>query len=169
MMNLALWLKDNNFKVDQVQNFYPSPMASASTMFATERNPLKPIKASNSEPLFSAKTKDQRALHKAFLRYHDPEGWPILRAALLKMGKAHLIGRGPKHLVPPESGREKDARRMGKKYVAPNSGRPKKSFSAKTQHTGLPTVPSDGQSKKGGRPAAKTPGSGRPPVKHKKR
>lgn len=140
MLNLALWLKENNFKVDQVQNFYPSPMATASTMFATERNPLKPIKAKNHEPVFAAKTKEQRALHKAFLRYHDADSWPLLRKALKKMGKAHLIGRGPKHLVPPESGREKDARREGKKFVPKNTGA-KKSFTAKTQHNGLPHMP----------------------------
>jgi uncharacterized radical SAM protein YgiQ len=140
MLNLALWLKENNFKVDQVQNFYPSPMATASTMFATERNPLKPIKAKNHEPVLAAKTKEQRSLHKAFLRYHDPESWPLLRKALKKMGKTHLIGRGVKHLVPPESGREKDARRDGKKFV-PKNGRGQKSFVAKTQHNGLPHMP----------------------------
>jgi uncharacterized radical SAM protein YgiQ len=146
MMNLALWLKENNFKIDQVQNFYPSPMATASTMYATERNPLKPIKAKNTEPVFAAKNKEQRALHKAFLRYHDPESWPLLRTALKKMGKAHLIGRGPAHLVPPETGREMDARRANKKYVPPNKsgrGAPKKPLTARTQHTGLPYTPSD--------------------------
>lgn len=141
MLNLALWLKENNFKVDQVQNFYPSPMATASTMYATDRNPLKPIKSKNHEPVFSAKSKEQRSLHKAFLRYHDPESWPLLRKALKKMGKAHLIGRGPKHLVPPESGREKDARRAGKKFVDKSAGG--KSFVAKTQHNGLPTTPNN--------------------------
>lgn len=141
MMNLALWLKENDFKVDQVQNFYPSPMATASTMFYTERNPLKPVKRENTDHVFTAKTKDQRALHKAFLRYHDPESWPLLRKALKKMGKAHLIGRGPKHLVPPESGREKDARRAGKKYVPEKAFGKKKPFHARTQHTGLPTNP----------------------------
>ena len=146
MMNLALWLKENNFKIDQVQNFYPSPMATASTMYATERNPLKPIKAKNTEPVFAAKNKEQRALHKAFLRYHDPESWPLLRTALKKMGKANLIGRGPAHLVPPETGREKDARRANKKYVPPNKpGRlgHKKPLNARTQHTGLPYNPSE--------------------------
>mgnify|MGYP000027895375 CR=1 FL=1 len=142
MLNLALWLKENNFKIDQVQNFYPSPMATASTMYATERNPLKPVKAVNAEPVFAAKNKEQRALHKAFLRYHDPESWPLLRVALKKMGKTHLIGRGAVHLVPAETGREKDARRSNKKFVPNNNGRNKKSFHAKTQHTGLPTNPS---------------------------
>jgi len=141
MLNLALWLKENSFKIDQVQNFYPSPMATASTMYATGRNPLKPVKAKNIDPVFAAKNKEQRALHKAFLRYHDPESWPLLRKALTKMGKSHLIGRGAVHLVPPETGREKDARRANKKFVPKNNFGNKKSFHAKTQHTGLPKNP----------------------------
>ena len=42
----------------------------------------------------------QRKLHKAFLRYHDPENWPLLREALKAMGRADLIGNGKKHLIP---------------------------------------------------------------------
>jgi hypothetical protein len=42
----------------------------------------------------------QRRLHKAFLRYHDPANWPLLREALKKMGRADLIGNGKRHLVP---------------------------------------------------------------------
>jgi hypothetical protein len=46
-----------------------------------------------------------RRLHKAFLRYHDPANWPLLRAALRRMGRGDLIGPGPDHLIPPEGGR----------------------------------------------------------------
>jgi len=130
MMHLALWLKQNKFRVDQVQNFYPSPMASATTMFKTGLNPLKPVRRSKNDVVFSAKTKEQRRLHKAFLRYHDPENWPMLRVALKKMGQIKLIGRGKMHLVPPESGREMAAKR----------GKPTWQ-TARTQHTGLPTNP----------------------------
>ncbi|AJQ92993.1 YgiQ family radical SAM protein [Gynuella sunshinyii] len=137
MMNLALWLKQNKFRVDQVQNFYPSPMATASTMYITEMNPLKPVKSAGNEFVFSAKTKEQRRLHKAFLRYHDPENWPVLRQALKRMGKAHLIGRGKMHLVPPESGREKDRLRQQTKRTGYQH--------ARTQHTGLPHNPKSRQ------------------------
>lgn len=101
MLNLALWLKENNFKLDQVQNFYPSPMANATTMFHSERNPIHKI-TRNSEQVNVVKGERHRRLHRAFLRYHDPANWPMLREALKNMGKAHLIGNGPKHLVPPE-------------------------------------------------------------------
>ena len=121
MMNLSLWLKQNGFRVDQVQNFYPSPMASATTMYYTEQNPLKPLRRSNSEKVFSAKNKEQRTLHKAFLRYHDPENWPILRKALRRMGRADLIGNGKEYLVPGESRREREIIRRQTRKQAPKA------------------------------------------------
>jgi len=99
MLNLALWLKKNGFRADQVQAFLPSPMALATAMWHSGRNPLKKI-TRGSEKVFSPKGRRQRRLHKAFLRYHDPENWPILREALQNMGRADLIGNGKKHLVP---------------------------------------------------------------------
>ena len=50
--------------------------------------------------MFSAKGLRQRRLHKAFLRYHDPENWPLLREALRAMGRADLIGPGKHQLIP---------------------------------------------------------------------
>ncbi|PIS19571.1 MAG: YgiQ family radical SAM protein [Zetaproteobacteria bacterium CG12_big_fil_rev_8_21_14_0_65_55_1124] len=99
MLNLALWLKHNHFKPDQVQAFLPSPMATASAMYHSGRNPLRRI-GRNSELVFTPKRKKQRELHKAFLRYHDPANWPLLREALKKMGRSELIGSGNQCLVP---------------------------------------------------------------------
>ena len=121
MMSLSLWLKNNGFRVDQVQNFYPSPMASATTMYYTEKNPLKPLGRNNDEKIFSAKSKEQRTLHKAFLRYHDPENWPMLRKALRRMGRADLIGSGDAFLVPAESRREKEMKKREAKKIRPQS------------------------------------------------
>ena len=104
MINLALWLKANDFKLDQVQNFYPSPLATATTMFYSEVDPLHKV-TYKSEPLFVAKGERRRRLHKAILRYHDPAGWPMIRQALQDLGLSRLIGTGAQHLVPPE-GRE---------------------------------------------------------------
>ncbi|MCZ6579332.1 MAG: YgiQ family radical SAM protein, partial [Gammaproteobacteria bacterium] len=86
MMNLALWLKQNGFKADQVQNFYPSPMATATAMYHTGKNPLKRVKR-DSEQVTTPKGDRRRRLHKAFLRYHDPDNWPMLREALKAMGR----------------------------------------------------------------------------------
>ncbi|GLS02915.1 UPF0313 protein [Chitiniphilus shinanonensis] len=106
MLNLALWLKKNNFKPDQVQAFTPTPMALATTMWHTGRNPLKKL-ARTSEKVRIVKDAKQRKLHKAFLRYHDPDNWPTLREGLIAMGRADLIGNSPNHLVPPQQPGEK--------------------------------------------------------------
>ncbi|MBS4096022.1 MAG: YgiQ family radical SAM protein [Sulfuricella sp.] len=99
MLELALWLKHNGFRLDQVQTFLPTPMALASTMYHSHRNPLKKVTRSSEEVAVPLGGRTRR-LHKAFLRYHDPENWPLLREALKNMGRADLIGNGKKHLVP---------------------------------------------------------------------
>jgi len=99
MMNLAIWLKKNDFRADQVQTFIPSPMATASAMYYSGKNPLKRVTHS-SEDLVVAKNLKVRRLHKAFLRYHDPRNWPMLREALKELGRADLIGNGKRHLIP---------------------------------------------------------------------
>ncbi|MEY4592521.1 MAG: hypothetical protein RIR18_1416 [Pseudomonadota bacterium] len=99
MMNLALWLKRNSFRLDQVQTYLPTPMALATTMWHSERNPLKRV-SKDSEKVAVVRAGRQRKLHKAFLRYHDAENWPLLREALKEMGRADLIGNGKKHLIP---------------------------------------------------------------------
>jgi uncharacterized radical SAM protein YgiQ len=99
MLNLALWLKRHDFRLDQVQTFLPTPMALATTMYHTRKNPLRKVSA-DSETVETARAGRIRKLHKAFLRWHDPENWPILREGLLRMGRADLIGNGPNCLVP---------------------------------------------------------------------
>jgi uncharacterized radical SAM protein YgiQ len=133
MLSLALWLKRNGFRPDAVQAFLPSPMASATAMYHTGYNPLKPLKAKKTVPVVKGLT--QRRLHKAFLRYHDANNWPVLRDALRRMGRDDLIGNGKHHLVPswqPEgTGRAPEGRRGMRPY------KPKKGV-ALTQHSGLP-------------------------------
>ena len=99
MLQLALWLKKNSFRLDQVQAFLPTPLAIASAMYHSEKNPLKKVDY-KSEQVNTAKGEKRRRLHKAFLRYHDAENWPLLREALKKMGRSDLIGNGKQHLVP---------------------------------------------------------------------
>jgi uncharacterized radical SAM protein YgiQ len=100
MLNLALWLKKNNFHLDQVQTFTPTPMAMATTMYHSGKNPLAKV-TEDSEVVETAKSGKTRKLHKAFLRYYDPENWPVLREGLKRMGRGDLIGNGERHLVPP--------------------------------------------------------------------
>ncbi|MEM7208200.1 MAG: YgiQ family radical SAM protein [Pseudomonadota bacterium] len=103
MLNLALWLKKNNFRVDQVQTFYPSPMALATAMYHSGKNPLRKVKY-KSDKMFVPKDIEQRRLQKAFLRYHDEKNWPMLREALKKMNRPELLGDGERQLVPAATG-----------------------------------------------------------------
>jgi uncharacterized radical SAM protein YgiQ len=100
MMELALWLKKNGFKADQVQTFLASPMASATAMYHTGYNPLRGVSRASAEHVSSPTGLRQRRLHKAFLRWHDPDNWPVLREALKAMGRSDLIGPGKHQLVP---------------------------------------------------------------------
>lgn len=130
MVNLALWLKRNKFRADQVQTFYPSPMATATAMYHSGRNPLKRISRSGPKVPVVNKIK-QRKLHKAFLRYHDPDNWPLLRETLAKMGRRDLIGNGPEQLIPlrqpPKRHRKVDSgsRAFATQHTRPARGRPK--------------------------------------------
>ncbi len=99
MLQLALWLKKNKFRADQVQAFLPTPMTPAAAMYHTGLNPLK-REGKSFEDVFIAKSMGQRRLHKAFLRYHDATNWPLLREALKRMGRADLIGPGKQCLIP---------------------------------------------------------------------
>jgi uncharacterized radical SAM protein YgiQ len=99
MLNLALWLKRNGFRADQVQAFLPSPMAIATAMYHSGKDTLRKV-SNKAENIAIPKGEKQRRLHKAFLRYHDPKNWPLLRVALKAMGRSDLIGNGKHHLIP---------------------------------------------------------------------
>ena len=136
MMHLALWLKKNGLRADQVQTFYPSPMATATAMYHSGRNPLRGISRdpARAEKVDIVRGERRRRLHKAFLRYHDAANWPLLREALMAMGRADLIGNGKQHLIPSFQpvAASADARRKSAAPAAPRPGR------LLTQHTGLP-------------------------------
>lgn len=145
MMNLAIWLKRYGFRADQVQAFLPSPMATASAMYYSGKNPLKKV-GKKSENVFIPKGKNQRQLHKAFLRYHDANNWPLLREALKRMGRADLIGNGKRHLVPlwqPKgTGERVEGRRISPKANKLQGKSPRNAQQTfATQHNGLPKTP----------------------------
>ncbi|MGB5440390.1 MAG: YgiQ family radical SAM protein [Gammaproteobacteria bacterium] len=137
MLNLALWLKKNGFRADQVQAFYPSPMASATAMFHTGKNPLKKV-SYKSATVEAVKDPAQRKLHKALLRYHDPHNWPMLRDALKKMGRTDLIGDGEHQLIPKHQPDDKSYQAPRRKNSQAAHQRRTKGKKILTQHTGLP-------------------------------
>ncbi len=132
MLDLALWLKKNGFRADQVQTFLPSPMATATAMYHSGKNPLRKV-TYQSETVSIPKGIKVRRLHKAFLRYHDANNWPLLREALQRMGRGDLIGNGKRHLVPTWQPEGTGDKAEGKRTATTPPG---KKFL--TQHTGLP-------------------------------
>jgi len=174
MMNLAVWLKKNGFRADQVQTFYPSPMATATAMYHTGLNTLKGIHRDDRvDKVDIVRGEKRRRLHKAFLRYHDPNNWPLLREALKAMGRSDLIGNGKHHLIPTwqplTEGGYQSARRKNStppqastaRAVAAVPGKPAQAGKPApglllTQHTGLP--PRNTGAKPGGKPVGKPVG-----------
>jgi uncharacterized radical SAM protein YgiQ len=168
MLNLALWLKKHDFRLDQVQTFLPTPMALATAMYHTEKNPLKKVLGGKAEAVSVVKQGRTRRLHKAFLRYHDADNWPLLREALKEMGREDLIGNSKKHLIPlfqpAGTGRQPEGTRTPRvedKRAKPGSAKP---------HAAKPAPAKPGQPKsaqpKPARPAAGKPAQadrGRPP------
>ncbi|MBF0349907.1 MAG: YgiQ family radical SAM protein [SAR324 cluster bacterium] len=126
MLRLSLWLKEHGFRADQVQAFLPSPMSLATAMYHSGKNPLKGVKR-DSEDVYIPQGLRQRRLHKAFLRYHDANNWPLLREALKEMDREDLIGNSKKHLVPLYQPKGTGHKSEGKRHSS------KKSF--RTQHT----------------------------------
>jgi uncharacterized radical SAM protein YgiQ len=156
MMNLAIWLKKNGFRADQVQTFYPSPMATATTMYHTNKNPLRKI-TRDSETVDIVRGERRRRLHKAFLRYHDPNNWPVLREALKAMGRADLIGNGKHHLIPTfqpmTDGSYTSARRKNSTGTAATTVKASPVVKGRllTRHTGLPPLAQGAGGKPSGR------------------
>jgi uncharacterized radical SAM protein YgiQ len=155
MMNLALWLKRNGFRADQVQTFYPSPMATATAMYHSGRNTLRKVRrtATAEDSVDIVRGERRRRLHKAFLRYHDPNNWPLLREALKAMGRADLIGNGKHHLVPTFQPVTDGSYTSARRKNSTPSGAPGKPPRGRilTQHTGLPPRVT------GGKPAPRKP------------
>lgn len=152
MMNLALWLKLNGFRADQVQTFYPSPMATATAMYHSGRNTLRKVRrvGSDEDTVDIVRGEKRRRLHKAFLRYHDANNWPLLREALKSMGRADLIGNGKHHLIPSFQPATDGSYSSARRKNSTPGGQPRKG-TVLTQHTGLPPRVT------GGKPAGRKP------------
>ncbi len=138
MINLALWLKKNDFRADQVQAFYPSPMATATAMYHSGKNPLQKV-TYKSDGVDTVKSPDKRRLHKALLRYHDPKNWPLIRKTLKEMKLAQLIGAGAGKLVPSHQPKDENLHRSARrKNLASAHDKRIRKGKILSQHTGLP-------------------------------
>jgi uncharacterized radical SAM protein YgiQ len=98
MVELALYLKNKGLRPRQVQDFIPTPMSMATSMYYTGRDPF------SREPVYTAKTLHDKRMQKALLQYWDPAQHQLAREALHKCGRSDLIGSKAHQLVPPEHG-----------------------------------------------------------------
>jgi uncharacterized radical SAM protein YgiQ len=110
-IELALWLKRQNMRPRQVQDFIPTPMAIATAMYFTGIDPL------TMEPVPVVRDLREKRMMKALLYWWDEAHHPLAREALRKAGRTDLIGRAPSCLVPPEPGAPRGA-------PPPQRGRP---------------------------------------------
>ena len=133
MIELALYLKKRGLRPRQVQDFIPTPMSMATSMYLTGLDPF------TQEPVYVAKGLREKRMQKALLQYWDVEQHDLAREALIKAKRGDLIGSTDRHLVPPASGKgalsihEKRRRqgtrdqphgRVGRR-AGPTGGRPK--------------------------------------------
>lgn len=97
-IDLALYLKRRGLRPRQVQDFIPTPMSMAATMYYTGIDPL------TMEPVYTARSLREKRMMKALLFYWDETHWPLAREALRLAKRTDLIGREKGCLVPPDYG-----------------------------------------------------------------
>ena len=100
MIELAVFLKQNSYKPDQVQDFIPSPFDIAACMYHTGLDPM------TKEPVKVTKGLKDRRMQRALLQFFKPENWFEVRRALLEAGRQDLIGSGCDCLIPAQPPKE---------------------------------------------------------------
>ena len=105
---LAQYLNENKINPQQVQDFYPTPGTVSTCMYYTELDPF------TMEKVYVAKTAEEKAMQRALLQFKNPENHSIVRRALIKAGRADLIGTHAGCLVPPESKYNNKGEKYGK-------------------------------------------------------
>jgi uncharacterized radical SAM protein YgiQ len=106
MVELALWLKKGGYRPRQIQDFIPTPMSMATSMYHTGLDPF------TRKPVYTAKDMHEKRLQKALLLYWDTAHHDEVREALSRAGRTDLIGTRPGCLVPPATGKGSLPRHM---------------------------------------------------------
>ena len=124
-LELALCLKRDHYAPEQVQDYYPTPGTASTVMFYTGIDPLTMKK------VYVATDYHEKQLQRALLQYNRPQNAPLVREALIKLGREDLIGFGPECLVRPERTQSQKPSQSTKKPTQ-NAKKP----SARTQPKG---------------------------------
>lgn len=94
-IELAEYLRDLGYMPEQVQDFYPTPSTVSTVMYYTGIDPR------TGEKVFVCRNPHEKAMQRALIQYRDPLNYDLVKEALLKAGRADLIGFGEKCLIPP--------------------------------------------------------------------
>ncbi|MBI3599270.1 MAG: YgiQ family radical SAM protein, partial [Nitrospinae bacterium] len=95
MIDLALFLKREGYRLQQSQDFIPTPMTLATAMYYTGYDPITLKK------VYCARTTKEKRLQKALMRFYDPHNYYLVKEALIQAGRGDLIGYGKDKLIPP--------------------------------------------------------------------
>ena len=115
-IDLALFLRDNKIRPEQVQDFYPTPGTISTAMFYTELDPY------TMEKVYVPKTAKEKAMQRALLQYFKPQNKELVLEALKKAGRHDLIGKSPKCLVDEDKKTENKPFMKNSKNSAKKSG-----------------------------------------------
>ncbi len=116
-VELALYMKRNRIRPEQVQDFYPTPGTVSTCMFYTGLNPF------DGKPVFVPKTPKEKAMQRALLQYYRPELREQVVEALMAAGRPDLIGSGPDCLIPAAGIRRAAQKKKGRQSAHPAAGR----------------------------------------------
>ena len=100
MIDLAVFLKRNGYRPDQVQDFIPAPFDIATCMYYTGIDPI------TQQEVYIARNLRDRKTQRALLQFFKPENYFEVRKALHDAGRADLIGNGCDALIPTQPPRE---------------------------------------------------------------
>jgi uncharacterized radical SAM protein YgiQ len=117
MIDLALFLKRNGYRPDQVQDFIPAPFDIATCMYYTGIDPF------TGEEVYTARNLRDRKLQRALLQFFKPENYFEVRKALLEAGRGKLIGSGCDALIPANPPKAALKARMARANQALGEGR----------------------------------------------
>jgi len=95
-IELALYLKEKNYRPEQVQDFYPTPGTASTCMYYTGLDPT------TMQPVYVAKSREDKAMQRVLMQCHIRRNWPLIRKALRSADREALIGSGRNCLVPPD-------------------------------------------------------------------
>ena len=94
-IELAEYIRDLGYMPEQVQDFYPTPSTLSTCMYYTGYDPR------TMEKVYTPVTYHEKAMQRALIQYRNPENYELVKEALIKNGRADLIGFDKKCLIPP--------------------------------------------------------------------